>query len=182
MNIKDILYENIRLIFEINPFSESWLKRIGSEKKVGHIKPCGYIRVAINGEYYYAHRIVYCLYNHCDLTSNFEVDHIDKNQRNNNPDNLRIASRQLNNLNQRVRKDSLSAIKGVRKLETKDGYCYWVARWKESGKLKEKCFSVFKHGEDEAKKLAIDLRNLKINDSFEESLRVCNQERKGNHE
>ncbi len=175
---KNIYYDEISLIFTLDPSAESWLKAINSTRKIGYIKPSGYIRVGAKGNYYYAHRIVYCLHNRCDLSSDFDIDHIDRNPRNNSPENLRLATKQLNCLNQKIRKDNQSGIKGVKRMQTKEGHIYWVARWKENGKLKEKCFSVLALGEDRAKELASNLRLEKSNEALINSIKSVNK--KGN--
>lgn len=117
--------------------------------------------MSISGKAYYAHKVVYSLYNRIDLDAQCVVDHIDRNTTNNSTENLRLTTVQGNNLNASLRKDNSCGIQGIRKLCAK-GWFYWVARWKENGKLIEKCFSVSVLGEDKAKQSAIDFRNQKI--------------------
>lgn len=162
---RPIYYDEVSKIFRINKESPSWLTYLLNNKDSGYLNNGGYFKVGMKGKQFLAHRIVYSIHNKIDL-GDIVVDHIDRNTENNNPANLRLADIKLNNMNCSLRKDNESGIKGVR-LINYNGYFYWCARWKENGKLKEKTFSAAKLGSDIAKKCAIDLREKKVKENFD---------------
>jgi len=86
------------------------------------------------------------------------IDHIDCNSLNNRRENLRVASKRTQMINQTVQKNNISGVRGV---------CYdrrgnrWVATWQDGiDQQKTKHFSVRKHGESQAKQMAINHRRL----------------------
>ena len=64
----------------------------------GNHMPSGYIRINTGGKLYLAHRIIFKMHYLIDPIGK-EVDHIDRNKRNNNPLNLRLASKSENRKN-----------------------------------------------------------------------------------
>jgi len=79
--------------------------------KVGTLKPNGYILILINSKLYRAHRLAW-LY----MTSNWpenDIDHINGKRDDNRFCNLREATKEQNNWNKKVRKDSTTGIKNV---------------------------------------------------------------------
>jgi len=86
------------------------------------------------------------------------LDHIDCNCLNNRRENLRVASRRTQMINQTFHKNSISGIRGVCYEQTKNT---WVATWQDGiDQQKKKCFSVRKYGEAQAKQMAINHRQL----------------------
>ena len=81
-----------------------------------------------------------------------EVDHIDRDKLNNNLSNLRWATRQQQQLNQNIRTNNKSGVKGVQF----DKYSY-RATWNVDKKQKRKIFSIKKYG-DVAFNLAVECR------------------------
>lgn len=77
------------------------------------------------------HRMVYEHY-HGPIPIDREIDHIDRNKRNNVPANLRLVTRSINNANIGPRKENTSGYHGV----SWHGYGkgYWVAQLKVNGK------------------------------------------------
>lgn len=107
--------------------------KIFSGKHAGNYRPDGYVRILINKTRYYAHRIVYSMSRQMEISDiPKEIDHIDKNQRNNKPENLRAASRSQNVMNTTIRADNTSGFKGVG-FDRRIGK--WVARVKLGGKV-----------------------------------------------
>lgn len=58
----------------------------------------GYIKVGIDGEDYFVHRIIWIMFNG-DILENHVIDHIDRNRSNNRIENLRMVSYSLNSHN-----------------------------------------------------------------------------------
>lgn len=69
-----------------------------------------YQKIKIKGQSYYAHRLIFAMFN--GYSPEF-IDHIDGNPENNLIENLRPANFQQNNCNAKIRKDNLSGAKGV---------------------------------------------------------------------
>jgi len=82
------------------------------------------------------------------------LDHIDCNCLNNRRENLRVASRRTQMINQTVHKNNTSGIRGVHYNQTKNT---WVATWQDGiDQMKKKSFSARKYGEAQAKQMAIN--------------------------
>lgn len=82
----------------------------------GGVSNKGYLQVNIGGVKYMAHRLALAIHNGFD--SGMEIDHIDGDKRNNSIDNLRESDRSENNMNQVLRSDNKSGIKGVDRRES----------------------------------------------------------------
>jgi len=104
-------------------------------------------------KFFYIHRLVSFAFLE-KKDDDIEVDHIDKNRSNNMITNLRWATRSINCRNKSISSKNTSGIQGVSFDKKKNR---WVASWNEE-KLKCKCFSIKKYGEEQAKQLAIDCR------------------------
>ena len=131
----------------------------------GNKKVTGYYQVILKwelegrSERYASARIVYALFNSTIDFSGIEIDHIDKNPQNNNPENLRLATSEQNSHNRLVRKDSSSGIKGVSFLKNTGR---WKAKIISGGKIAyEKTFKT----KEEAKQ-AYERESLKIHGDF----------------
>lgn len=77
--------------------------RMNKEGKLIQVKPsinnCGYEFICYKGhEIVYVHRLVYEAFNG-EIPDGLEIDHIDRNKHNNNPDNLRLVTRSENMTN-----------------------------------------------------------------------------------
>jgi hypothetical protein len=85
--------------------------------KVGEEAGCvdnGYIRIVFNGNQFYAHKLAWLyVYNELPKFPVSVIDHIDGNKENNKITNLRKVTHQENILNQKIRKNNTSGIKGV---------------------------------------------------------------------
>ena len=80
----------------------------------------GYRSVSIGGKRYLVHRIIF-LY-HFGYMPEHGVDHIDRNPKNNQINNLREVSQSCNMRNSRTRKDNSSTVRGVY-------WCTQVHKW-----------------------------------------------------
>ena len=84
------------------------------------------------------------------------VDHIDRNSSNNNFTNLRWVTTSINGRNRTISINNTSGVQGV-SFSIKDNS--WVAKWTEILYIqKTKNFSVNKHGDEQAKQMAINHR------------------------
>jgi len=77
----------------------------------------GYIGVGVNGKHYKIHRLVYLFHNQDwnihDISKDNEIDHIDRDKKNNKIENLRIIDSSGNSRNQEKRKNCSSIYRGV---------------------------------------------------------------------
>lgn len=89
-------------------------KEVGSDKKGD-----GYIRVALCGKRYFAHRIIMAM--HLGREPR-EIDHINGDRTDNRLENLREVTRAENNMNRRRSRANKSGVIGVRFLER-------IGRW-----------------------------------------------------
>jgi len=79
--------------------------------KAGSLTDRGYVRIALNGKQYKAHRLAW-LYMTGEWPNN-QIDHIDTIRTNNKWSNLRLANNQENHSNSPMRKNNTSGYKGV---------------------------------------------------------------------
>lgn len=84
----------------------------------------GYWKIRFMSKQYYCHRIVYYLHNKID-PKDFDIDHIDQDKSNNNPLNLRLATRSQNSANRNKNRTNTSGHKGVCWINTKQK---WAAQ------------------------------------------------------
>ena len=78
--------------------------------KSGTVNKQGYVQIKIFNKRYYAHRLIFFMFNGYFPQ---EIDHIDGNKSNNCIENLRSVTREQNIQNTKLRKDNTSGIKGV---------------------------------------------------------------------
>jgi hypothetical protein len=86
------------------------------------------------------------------VPSEITVDHINHNPLDNRRSNLRLASRTIQAINQRVRKDNKTGIRGVH-FDPKGKA--WVAQWCENKEVYREYFSSAKLGNEEAWRKAV---------------------------
>lgn len=148
------------LIDESSPSGLTW--KINHRGNLGKIAGClsektGYWSTRLNNIQYKTHRIVYCLHTQCDLSPELLIDHIDRNKSNNKQSNLRATTSQHNSQNRSISKRNTTGTPGI-KFHINGGYEYFTAYWQESGKHKQKHFSIKKFGKEGAFQLALNLR------------------------
>ena len=132
---------------------------------VGSITEDGYWRV---GERVGGKRLSYStshiIWNHFHpedrVSGTDQIDHIDGNPSNNGIENMRKVSQLVNNRNKRKYSNNTSGVCGVKRLfNSTSGRSYWSASYHSLDKKRvTKYFSVEKLGEDEALRLATELR------------------------
>jgi len=120
----------------------------------------GYLRGVICKSSYPLSRLVYQI-NFGDLTPEYEIDHIDRNKRNNRIENLRKV---LQGTNKRNKPHQINGSRAcgvcLNKKKWSGGILeYWVARWYDlEGVLRGKHFRIDTLGNDEAFRLACEYR------------------------
>ena len=98
-------------LFRYDQLSGSFSRLDGTNDNAGYSHPYGYTFIKIDGKAYLRHRLAF-LY----MTGSWpsaQVDHINKNPKDDSWQNLREASRSQNMANCHVRKHSRSRLKGV---------------------------------------------------------------------
>ena len=105
--------------------------------KGGRYRPCTpagenqrYTRIYYKSRGYMYHHIVWLMFN--DSLPE-QIDHIDRNKKNNRIENLRASTHQQNCFNRGVRRDSRLGMKGV--VKNKDSWRYSARIW-DQGKLR----------------------------------------------
>lgn len=73
----------------------------------------GHIRVGFKGRHIAAHHISFLVKTGNPPRSDMQIDHKDRNKKNNNPDNLREVTTLQNQLNKSKSKNNKSGVKGV---------------------------------------------------------------------
>lgn len=110
---------------------------VGNCKKdsvVGNKHSLGYLRVRIDKQLYFLHRVVW-IYVHGDGSLfDKEIDHIDRNKTNNRIKNLRLVTRTTNNRNIGLRKNNTSGFNGI---EFHKRRRKWLARIKVNNVSKD---------------------------------------------
>ncbi len=120
-------YENGNLYWIDSPNS---LVVAGS--KAGSLRTDGYIGIFIKGTYYFAHRIIWEMFNG-KIPEGLVIDHIDSNRANNLIENLRLCTFQQNHFNRGKQSNNKSGFKGVSWHKQKQK---WVAQIKVDGRNK----------------------------------------------
>jgi hypothetical protein len=115
---------------------------------------------------YRCHRIIWEIHNG-PIPDGMVIDHINQNTKDNKIQNLRCVSKEINRRNMKKSKRNSSGVVGVFRAEKESCgrvYAYWVVRWSplNSDENGIKQFSVLKYGEEKAKYLAIEFRELMI--------------------
>ena len=93
--------------------------------EVGSVKHDGrYLSFMLNGKRYYAHRVIWELCNG-SIPADMCIDDVDGNGINNRIDNLRVASRSLNQRNRRLNKKGRFGLDGL--VSHRGGYSVYCA-------------------------------------------------------
>jgi len=155
------MYDTIHDLFQYRDNNLYWKvqpkNQVDMSKPAGYINVRGYRQIGIKGKLYYAHRLIYQMFNpEWDITDNSRdnsVDHADNDKLNNSIDNLRVATNSQNKANTGKYKNNTSGTTGV----------IWdkaTGKWQVRVKLNKK----YHHGgrfvnKEDAIAKAIQLRN-----------------------
>jgi hypothetical protein len=104
-------------------FNTMWAGKIA-----GNPNASGYLKVSVNKEFYYVHRIVWEMHNG-PIPVGMVIDHANRNKSDNRIFNLRIATHDQNAANSKARRHNTSGLKGVvRVCPSQTGRKKWRAR------------------------------------------------------
>jgi hypothetical protein len=161
----DICFADYLVYDESSPSRLSWKPPRMFGRQAGTQASNGYWHVMVNYKSYPCHRVVWQM-RHGALKPGEEIDHIDGNPANCDFSNLRIVSKALNLRNRKMLRNNKSGTTGVT-FTSKKGrsawYDYWEAAWMElDGRYTRKTFSILRHGNDEAFRLACEARHKAI--------------------
>lgn len=113
--------------FRWNGKGRGWASKTG--RLAGSIDSKGYRQISINGKEFLAHRLVWLMV-HGELPGS-DLDHIDRNSKNNAPSNLRLCTHAQNHQNAKMRVDNSSGTTGVSYIKTSG---MWLAYINVDGK------------------------------------------------
>ena len=114
---KVLTQEEVRQLLDYDPETgelrwREWKQGRKMGKAVGmSVGSAGYRQIRINGKGYLTHRLIW-LWRYGYFPEN-EIDHIDRDKRNNRLSNLREVSNSCNQRNSETRTDNKSGVKGV---------------------------------------------------------------------
>ncbi len=96
-------YLNSLLYYDNEEGTLHWLPQKGkrcnnTKARAGCFTTKGYRIIRIDDKLYKEHRIIWVMHNGL-ISGNLDIDHIDRNPGNNKLENLRLATRSLNNIN-----------------------------------------------------------------------------------
>lgn len=138
MKPREMPFEELQMRFIVDPSSPTGLRYKVRTQYSEVLSPAGsvamsYWQVAVNNCRYRVHRIVWALFNGCDVPKGMYLDHIDGNGKNNNISNLRLANKSQNAMNTRAQRKKQSGLpKGIRIM--RDGYQARVMAGKEASR------------------------------------------------
>lgn len=167
ISAREVIFQDFVNLYYYSEDSPSGLrylhgnKQSGKKKRCAHdvagtLNPSGYYVVHCKGSNYFAHRVVWCLLNKCNIKEEL-IDHIDRNRSNNTITNLRAVTSSDNNKNSSLKSHNKTGYNGVSHLSN---FNIYVCTWTDAaGVPYSKSFSALKYGDDLALALAADYRN-----------------------
>lgn len=120
MRARIISLEKCKYYFDFDEQGNLYWKNVNRNRHVknGDIagflhKSSGYYVVKLENVFYSQHRVLYQLYNNVELKENEEIDHRDRNRKNNTKENLRICDRSENRMNTTAYKNNSTGYKNI---------------------------------------------------------------------
>lgn len=150
------------------------IERISKGDIAGSLCSDGYFRVKLLGKSYGVHRVVFELVSGTVIRSGAVINHRGRNPSNNTFSNLEETSQAHNARNGSLSRNNKSGVNGVGYRLIKD-IAYWYTQWSDlDGRRKSKYFSVNTYGDDFAKHLAIQYRDMMIKELNKEGAGYSN--------
>lgn len=97
--------------FEKNGIDRHWNSKYSGQPAGTNSKR--YMSVGLDGKSYLVHRIIWAIMTGEYPPDNLEIDHVDRDRRNNSWDNLRLATHGQNMMNKAAQRNNVSGVKGV---------------------------------------------------------------------
>lgn len=147
-HVNELLYEQLSKIFyldedgvvrwAVDRLSGVRMKIVKARKgdKAGYLGKKGYWFLRFNGKAVKLHRVVWVLYNKCNLPTDLVVDHIDRNTQNNSPENLRAVTYSENNKNRNCKMSEI----GLKRIRFSEKQKIIHVQWVKDGKKLHKYF------------------------------------------
>lgn len=117
------------LIWKNHPYYKSKNGKVAGTKE-SH----GYWQVMVDYKYIPCHRVVWVIH-YGEIPAGLEIDHIDRNRRNNKLSNLRLVTRSQNMANKSMQKNNKSGFKGV-------SWSTCAKKWQAGICIKRKCVHI----------------------------------------
>ncbi len=124
----ELVWLPIEVRSEYSRTDKAWNTKHAGKIAGTSISPSGYRELRVNGKLYRYHVVLWAVL-YGEWCSGI-IDHADRNTLNNNPANLRKATRSQNNANAKIRTDNISGFKGVQ-FHRQTGK--WRARIRQNG-------------------------------------------------
>lgn len=157
-------YKDGELIWKVDVWSGNYYNKLAAKAGQALTKQVckEYYKVMLGGRQESHHKIVWEYFNG-PVQEGLQIDHIDRNPRNNWIENLRLVELPLNARNKGKSKRNTSGTTGVRYRVRDNGRACYIAFWNTlEGKLRDRSFSVSKYGEELAEFLAQEYRQQQI--------------------
>jgi hypothetical protein len=112
------LIEELKELFQYDQETGWLIRKIGmgsrarAGERAGYSRCKGYRKIQIQGRQLFEHRVIWAIM-HGSWPIN-QIDHVNGDKGDNRLENLREATQEQNLANRRVRKDSLTGMKGIR--------------------------------------------------------------------
>ena len=154
--------DRLKSVINYNPLTGlfTWMvntKRIRKGFTAGHIHSSGYVRIAIDGTIYRAHRLAW--FYMTGASPSAHVDHINRIRSDNRWENLRLATSSQNSCNSSIRSKNSSGVKGVHWSKQKD-------KWEAQITVKGEKLFIGSFVDLELAKLAIDAAREKFHGTY----------------
>lgn len=136
-------------------------RKIKKDSEAGFLENNGYHRVFLKGKRYLVSRIIYYLFNGIDPGA-LDIDHVDGDNSNDLPKNLRLVTEKLNSRNRKLPSSNKTGVAGIFLFEHKSGRQIgqqkYLVQCTIQDKVVTRSFVLLKYGEEKAFELACKAR------------------------